>query len=106
MEHAKGNKFVRRFFFTGFTVVAALLRAQVAVAAPDCQPVRFLDSPDALVPAGGEYHYLVDLQNNTVDEAVDPSLHVTIPNGFTFVAVNDPHCRYTGSTPSSTSISP
>ncbi len=100
MTENERNRFCRRILFSVFFPAGLLFQVQTAMAAPDCQPVRFLDDPDALVPAVGEYHYLVEFQNNSSDEAIDPRLEVTIPAGFTFVAADDPQCSYAGSTPS------
>jgi uncharacterized repeat protein (TIGR01451 family) len=77
-----------------------LVSGQAAFAAADVQPVTFLDNPDP-VAARGIVHYTIDVHNNHgADAAVNPSLVLTVPLGFSFVSVNDGNCSYSGASPS------
>ncbi len=69
------------------------------VFAADMQPVTFTDSRDP-APSNGFVDYVVELKNNVPDAAVDAELNVSIPNGFTFVSIDNGNCNYTGNTPS------
>jgi len=94
----RGSQSLSRFSW--ILIIFSFVIAGNVFAAGDMQPVSFTDSRDP-VPSNGVLNYIVELKNNVPDDAANAELNVTVPDGFTFISVNDTtHCSYSGATPS------
>ena len=99
MRYTKGdvgyiNIFVKIFLLITFVFIG------VGVAGDgDMQPVSFEDSRDPLA-SNGEVSYLVVVKNNRGESAENVEVNLTVPEGFSFLSVNNDACKYNGDNPS------